>query len=106
MISRTCASARWSRDVRGRNYRSAPRDRSVKTRKQNTRPKGLNGPTRSEHPPFTKQGDCGRQRSEYHRIGWIAHPTITLGAQIEVSDNNFQFDLKDYDECAEVREPV
>ena len=33
-------------------------------------------------------------------------PTITLGAQIEVSDNNFQFDLKDYDECAEVGEPV
>lgn len=56
-------------------------------------PDGLDGPMRSERPPFTNRALVADNDRMYHRIGWIGAPaaeipTITPAAQIEHLSGN------------------
>ena len=56
-------------------------------------PDGLDGPMRSERPPFTNCALVADNDRMYHRIGWIGAPapkipTITPTAQIEIVSGN------------------
>ena len=51
-------------------------------------PDGLDGPMRSEHPPFSNSALIADNNRMYHRIGWIGDPTAVppaLSAAAEIS---------------------
>jgi hypothetical protein len=51
-------------------------------------PDGLDGPMRSEYPPFANSALVGDNNRMYHRIGWIGDPAATppvLSAAAQIS---------------------
>jgi hypothetical protein len=51
-------------------------------------PDGLDGPMRSEHPPFTNSALVADNNRMYHRIGWVGDPAAApavLSAAAEIS---------------------
>ena len=51
-------------------------------------PDGLDGPMRSEHPPFMNSALAADNNRMHHRIGWIGDPAVTppaLSAAAQIS---------------------